>query len=132
MTSIIPETFHDLFKTRAFGHLATIMPDGTPQVTPVWVDFDGTNILINTARGRQKDRNMQRNRMVAVEVQDPENPYRYFTIRGPVIEISEGGAEEHIDQLAKKYTGEKYKWRSPGQVRVIYKIQPKYVFTSAR
>jgi PPOX class probable F420-dependent enzyme len=101
-------------------------------VTPVWVDYDGTNLLINTARGRQKDRNMQRNGMVAVEVQDPENPYRYITVRGPVIEISETGADEHIDQLAIKYTGEKYKWRSPGQIRVIYKINPQHVSTSAR
>jgi PPOX class probable F420-dependent enzyme len=132
MTQKIPDTFLDLFKKSAFGHLATIMADGTPQVTPVWVDYDGTNLLINTARGRQKDRNMQRNGMVAVEVQDPENPYRYITVRGPVIEISETGADEHIDQLAIKYTGEKYKWRSPGQIRVIYKINPQHVSTSAR
>jgi PPOX class probable F420-dependent enzyme len=128
----IPDEFLDLFKKRAFGHLATLMPDGTPQVTPVWVDYDGTHVLVNTARGRQKDRNMQRNKMVAVEVQDPENPYRYLAVRGPVIEITEEGADAHIDDLAIKYTGQKYKWRSPGQVRVIYKIAPKYITTSAR
>ncbi len=121
----ILSNYQDLFQKRAFGHLATIMPDGSPQVTPVWVDYDGKYILVNTARGRQKDLNMRRNPRVAIEVLDPENPYRYLMVRGKVVEATEEGADEHIDKLAKKYTGsDRYQNRRPGEVRVIYKIEP--------
>lgn len=124
----IPSNYQDLFQKRAFGHLATVMPDGSPQVTPVWVDYDGKYILINTARGRQKDLNMQRNPRVALEVLDPDNPYRYLLIRGKVVDATEEGADEHIDKLAKKYTGsDRYQNRRQGEVRVIYKIEPLFV-----
>ncbi len=126
----IPESHRDLFafEKRAFGHLATLMPDGSPQVTPVWIDFDGTHVLVNSARGRQKDRNMRRDPRVAIEVSDPENPYRYVQIRGRVVEITEEGADAHIDRLAKKYRGlDRYPNRRPGEVRVIYKILPERV-----
>jgi PPOX class probable F420-dependent enzyme len=126
----IPESHLDLFafEKRAFGHLATLMPDGSPQVTPVWIDFDGTHVLVNSARGRQKDLNMRRDPRVAIEVSDPENPYRYVQIRGRVVEITEEGADEHIDRLAKKYRGlERYPYRAPGEVRVLYKILPQRV-----
>lgn len=126
----IPTSHQDLFsfEKRAFAHLATLMPDGSPQVTPVWFDFDGTHILINSARGRQKDRNMRRDPRVAVEIMDPDNPYRYVQIRGQVVEITEEGADEHIDRLAKKYLGvDRYPHRRPGEVRVTYKILPVHV-----
>ena len=127
MSEIIPESFRDLFTKRAFGNLATLMPDGHPQVTPVWCDFDGTHVLVNSAKGRQKDRNMRRDARVAIALADPDNPYRYLEVRGRVMEITEQGASEHIDRMAKKYLGlDKYPYRQPGEVRVIYKIQPEH------
>jgi PPOX class probable F420-dependent enzyme len=128
----IPEKFRDLFDydKKAFAHVATLMPDGTPQVTPVWVDYDGTHIIINSARGRQKDKNLRRSPNVSLSIQDPGNPYRYLEVRGPVVEITEEGADEHIDKMAKKYMGvDRYPGRGPGEVRVIYKIEPQH-FTS--
>ena len=128
MADIIPEKYLDLFQKKAFAHLATINADGTPQVTPVWVDYNGTQILVNSARGRRKDKNMERNRAVALSMQDPDNPYRYLEVRGNVEEITEDGADEHIDKMAKKYMGvDKYPGRSPGEVRVLYKIKPERI-----
>jgi PPOX class probable F420-dependent enzyme len=125
MASIIPDQYVDLFQKRAFANLVTLMPDGSPQVTPVWIDFDGTHVLVNTARGRQKDKNMRRNERVALSILDPDNPYRYLEIRGKVAEITEGGADQHIDKMSKKYFGkDKYPYRRPGEVRVLYKIVP--------
>lgn len=125
MAQTIPDHYLDLFEKRAFAHLATLMPDGQPQVTPVWCDFDGQYILINSARGRQKDRNMRRDPRVTLCIQDPDNPYRYLEIRGRVVEITERGADAHIDRLAQKYLGvERYPYRQPGEVRVLYKIEP--------
>lgn len=130
MAGAIPDQFKDLFSKVAFAHLATLMPDGSPQVTPVWCDFDGTNVRVNSAKGRVKDKNMRRNKKVALSVQDPENPYRYLAMRGEVVEITEEGADAHIDSLAKKYLGkDKYPFREPGEVRVIYKIRPVNVHT---
>lgn len=124
----IPDRFRDLFQKRAFAHLATLMPDGSPHVSPVWVDFDGTYVVVNTVRGHQKDRNMQRDARVAVEIQDPDNPYRYVMIRGRVVKITEQGADAGIDKLAFKYLGqEKYPYRQPGMVRVICQIEPEHV-----
>lgn len=88
MAETIPEQYRDLFTKKAFAHLGTVMPDGTPQVTPVWCDFDGTYIRVNTAKGRVKDRNMRRNKKIAVTVTDPDNPYRYLAVRGEVEEIT--------------------------------------------
>ena len=125
MAGVIPEQYLDLFKSRAFANLATLMPDGSPQVTPVWVEFDGKHILVNSARGRQKDRNMKRNPSVSLAISDPRNPYRYLEVRGRVVEITEAGASEHIDKLAKKYLGvDEYPNRAPGEVRVMYKVEP--------
>lgn len=122
--STIPDKFRDLFEKKAFGHLATIMSDGTPQVTPVWCDFDGTYIRVNSAVGRVKDKNIRRNPNVAIALQDPDNPYRYVTVRGKVEQITLDGADAHIDSLAKKYIGQdRYPWRQ-GETRVIYKILP--------
>jgi PPOX class probable F420-dependent enzyme len=125
MAAIIPEKYRDLFAKVAFAHLATLMPDGTPQVTPVWVDYDGTHIRVNSAKNRVKDKTMRRKKEVALSIQDPENPYRYIAVQGTVVEITEDGADAHIDALAKKYLGkDKYPFRQPGEVRVIYKIRP--------
>jgi PPOX class probable F420-dependent enzyme len=131
MAAQIPDKYMDLLtEKRAFANLATLMPDGDPQVTPVWFDWDGTYVRVNSARGRQKDRNMRRAQNVALAIQDPDNPYRYIAIRGPVVEITEEGADAHIDSLAKKYTGaERYPGRQPGEVRVTYKIRPDHVTT---
>ena len=113
-----------------FAHLASLMSDGSPQVTPVWVDYDGTHIRFNTAKGRVKDRNLRRNPKVALAILDPDNPYRYLQVRGRVADITESGADAHIDSLAKKYLGQdKYPYRQPGEVRVIYKIAPDRVQT---
>lgn len=124
----IPDKYLDLFDKRAFAHLATLMPDGSPQVTPVWVDFDGIFVLVNSAKGRQKDLNMKRDGRVAISILDPDDPYRYLQVRGHVVEITDQGADAHIDKMAKKYLGKDiYPNRTPGMVRLIYKIKPEKV-----
>lgn len=125
MPTQVPDKYKDLFKKKAFANLSTLNADGSPQVTPVWVDFDGKHVRINSARGRVKDKNIRRDPRVALSIQDPDNPYRYLEVRGKVSEITEKGADEHIDSLAQKYLGvPKYPHRSPGEVRVLYKIEP--------
>jgi PPOX class probable F420-dependent enzyme len=124
----IPEKYLDILQKKSFAQLATLMPDGSPHVAPVWVDFDGTYILINTAKGRVKDRNMRRDPRVGMDLLDPDNPYRHLSIRGRVAEVTEKGADEQIDRMAKKYMGQDhYPYRGPGEVRVIYKIEPQAV-----
>ncbi len=123
----IPDKVHDLFEKPIVCALATLMPDGQPQVTPVWCDYDGQYVRINTARGRQKDRNMTKRAKVTVLLIDPANPYHWVEVRGHIADITEDGAEAHIDQLARKYTGHDYANRQPGQVRVLYKIVPEKV-----
>jgi len=133
MPSAIPENFEDLFQKKAFANLVTLMPGGSPQVTPVWCDYDGTHVLINTARGRLKDRNMERDPRVAMSILDPDNPYRYMEIRGKVTEITEKGADDHINRMAKKYLDKDvYPFRKPTEVRVIYKISPDRVLTRGK
>lgn len=130
MPSTIPQGFQDLLQKKAFAHLATLMSDGSPQVTPVWFDFDGSHIRVNSAKGRVKDKNMRQRGHVALAIQDPENPYRYLAVRGRVEEITEAGADAHIDSLAKKYLGQdQYPYRKQGEVRVIYKIRPERIST---
>jgi PPOX class probable F420-dependent enzyme len=125
MGKAIPEGHKDLLDSKALAHLATLMPDGRPQVTPVWCDFDGTHVRINSAKGRRKDRNMRADPRVALSLADPENPYRYLEIRGRIVEITEEGADEHIDALAMKYLGvESYPNRRQEEVRVMYRIEP--------
>jgi len=125
MSQVIPDKYRDLFTKRAFASLGTLMPDGSPQVTPVWCDLEGDLVVVNTAKGRQKDKNMRRDPRVALAIIDPENPYRYLEIRGRVVEITEQGATEHIDKMAKKYLGvDKYPYRQANEVRVMLKIQP--------
>jgi PPOX class probable F420-dependent enzyme len=121
----IPESHKDLFAKAAFASLATVGRDGIPHVTPVWCDFDGTHVLVNTARGRKKTRNLERNKNVALAIMDPQNPYRYLGIQGRVVDMTEAGADAHIDKMAKKYLGkDKYPYRAPGEVRVLVKIAP--------
>ncbi|HBY09350.1 MAG TPA: PPOX class F420-dependent oxidoreductase [Chloroflexi bacterium] len=121
----IPEKFQDLFadETKAFLFLATTMSDGSPQVTPVWFNTDGEHILINSAKGRTKDRNMRSHPRVAVAIADPANPYRYIQLRGEVVEITEVGGREHINALSLKYRGEAVYSGSPEETRVTYKIR---------
>jgi PPOX class probable F420-dependent enzyme len=128
MAAAIPATHTDLFNKRAFANLATLNADGTPQVTPVWVDWDGTHLWVNTARGRVKDRNLRRHPHVALSIADPDNPYRYLGIQGRVAKITEDGADAHIDKMAKKYLDkDKYPFRAPGEVRVLFAIEPEKV-----
>ena len=126
MTRSIPAAFRDLLDEKTpLAHLATVMPDGSPQVSPVWFDVEGDRIRINSARGRAKDRNMERDARVALSIVDPDNAYRCVMIRGRVVEITESGADAHIDALTKKYLGlDSYPFRQPGQTRVIYVVQP--------
>ena len=111
-----------------FVNLATLMKDGSPQVTPVWVDFDGKHVLVNSEQKRVKVRNMKRDPRVGVAVFDMANPYNFIEIRGRVVDITTDGAADHIDKMAKKYMGQdKYPFNGPGDVRVIIKIEPEKV-----
>ncbi len=126
----VSQNFLDLFQKKAFAQLATLMADGSPQVSPVWCDFDGQNVLINTAKGRTKDRNMRRDPRVSLDIMDPDNPYRHLSIRGRVVDITEQGADDHIDKMAKKYLNlDRYPNRQAGEVRVVFKIAPDRAFT---
>lgn len=120
-----PETFRDLIddRVKAFLYLATTMPDGSPQVTPVWFDTDGVHILINTNEGRVKDRNMKARPRVAMTIQDPADRYRYLGVRGEVVAYTREGADEHINKLSLKYDEEPWKTK-PDQRRIIFKIKP--------
>ena len=123
---MIPQTHLDLFSgKKAFASLATVMPDGSPQVTPVWFDYADGKIRVNTARGRVKSRTLKEGAHVALAILDPENPYRYIQIRGTVVSETEQGADAQIDALAKKYLGQdKYPFRQAGEVRVTFEIEP--------
>lgn len=116
------------FRKPNFGHLATLEPDGSPQVTPVWIDVDGDHILINTAKGRKKVRNIERDPRVSVEVVEQDNPYSMLSVQGTVVGMTTDGADEHIDAMSKKYLGQdSYPFRQPGEERLIMRIQPEKV-----
>lgn len=120
--------FKKLLEEPAYCQIATLMPDGSPQITQVWVGTDGEHILINTALGRQKTRNVERDARVAVQVIDPANAWRYAAIRGKVVDITTEGADAHIDALAKKYLNvDSYPMRNPAETRVILKIAPEKI-----
>jgi len=122
----IPDQYLDLLQAKkAFANLATLMRDGSPQVTPVWFDYTAGVVRVNTAKGRVKARKLNSGSPVALAIMDPDNPYRYLQIRGRVRRVLEEGADAHIDALAKKYLGkDKYPFRQPGEVRVMYEIEP--------
>jgi hypothetical protein len=125
-STTVPEKFLPvLTEKKALAHLATVMPDGSPQVTPVWFFYDKGRFVVNTARGRVKDRNMKKNAHVALSITDPDNPYSHIAVRGKIVHTTEQGADANIDALAKKYLGkDKYPFRQPGEVRVMYEIEP--------
>ncbi len=128
MSATLSEGVKKLFREPNYGHMATLMPDGSPQVSPVWVDVDGDRILVNSAEGRSKPRNVRRDARVAISIYNQENPYSSAFIRGRVVEITHEGADEHIDKLAKKYLGQdKYPYHQPGDQRVILVIEPEHV-----
>lgn len=130
MSKVIPAAFADLLDATTLAILATVMPDGSPQATPVWFSRDGDDILINSARGRAKDRNMRREPRVALTIVDPANPYRYIEVRGQVTAITVDGADAHIDELARAYLNvPEYPYRTPGEIRVTYRIRPEHVTT---
>lgn len=130
MAKSIPATHTDIVEKPSYAHLTTLMPDGSPQASPVWIDRKGDKVVVNSARGRVKDKNMRRDPRVAISLTDPDDPYRFLLIRGSVVEITEDGADEHIDAMAKKYLGkDKYPFRAPGEVRVLYFIEPTSVVT---
>jgi PPOX class probable F420-dependent enzyme len=122
----IPAGFADLMDNpRAFAHLATVSPNGAPQVTPVWFDMIGGTVRVNSARGRVKTRNMVEGAKVALSILDPDNAYRYIQVRGTVTRATEEGGDAHIDALAKKYLGkDSYPFRQAGEIRVIFEITP--------
>ncbi|WP_459192774.1 PPOX class F420-dependent oxidoreductase [Halosimplex sp. J119] len=129
----IPEEYHDLFEKQTFAHFATLTPDGFPHVTPVWVDYDpdSERVLINTARGRRKERNLEQNSKVGVSMTDPEDPYRFLSVTGEVTALTEEGAPDHIDELAHRYMGvDEYPNDDPNSgARVIVEIRPDEVYT---
>jgi PPOX class probable F420-dependent enzyme len=122
----IPAQYLDLLQhKKAFANLATKMPDGSPQVTPVWFDYTNGMIRVNTAKGRVKARNMPEGAPVALAIMDPENPYRFIQIRGRVKRVTAAGADDHINALTKKYLGQdKYPYASAEETRLIFEIEP--------
>jgi PPOX class probable F420-dependent enzyme len=130
MSQTISESHYDLLDGPVVVMLATLMPDGQPQVTPVWCDRHDNQIWVNSAAGRQKDQNMRHNERVTVAALDPENPYRYLEVRGRVVEIVEGQpAFDHIHKLSHDYFARPYTFNDPDEQRVIYKIEPLHVNT---
>lgn len=129
-TNTLSPEVREFLATRCYVHLATLMADGSPQVSPVWAETDGDLIVVNSAAGRVKDQNIKRDARVALSATHPDDPFRALMIRGRVVKVTEDGAEDGIDRLARKYIGgERYEWRRPGEVRVAYYIQPETVKT---
>ena len=121
--SVLTPGIRALFEGKNFAHLATVMPDGSPQVSVVWVSLDGDNILVNTAEGRVKPKNVRRDPRIAISICDQENPYRSAAVQGEVVEIRSEGAAEHIDKLAKKYTGaDRYPADRNGRLIFVIKV----------
>ena len=124
----LPEQLADLLRRPSLCFITTLMPDGAPQITETWADTDGKHVVINTVRGHQKVRNIERDPRVAVAIADPENPSRYFAVRGRVLEVTEHGAVEHIEELAQRYLGGPYPWfGGRDQVRLILRIEAEKV-----
>ena len=128
----IPDSFRDFFDRPVLAHLATVMPDGSPQVTPVWIGEADGLLLVNTIIGRQKDRNLGEQVRVALTMVDPDDPYRYMQVRGVVIAATTDGAEKNIDQLSLRYTGVPYPRHDPTRPRKLFKIKPTRVIYQER
>ena len=127
-TNQITEPVAKLLEGRNLAFVATLMKDGWPQITPTWVDIEDGKILVNTAEGRLKQKNISRDGRIAISVADQNNPYHMVTVRGRVVEQTNEGADEHVDKLAKKYLGvEKYPLHSPNEKRIIIKIKPERI-----
>ncbi len=127
-TGQLPQQAKSILDKKTFAHLATLMPDGSPQVTPVWVDYEGDFVVVNTAEGRTKPRNLRNDPRVALAATDPDNPYEAVIVRGRVVEMTHEDADEHIDAMAKKYLDQdKYPFRQKGEQRVKVFIQPESV-----
>ena len=121
----IPAEAKHLLGGKNFAHVATLMPDGAPQVSPVWIDEEDGVVVFNTAEGRLKPKNLRQDDRVAISITNPENPYESVLIRGKAVELTHEGADEHIDALAKRYMGvDEYPMRQPGEERVIVKVEP--------
>ncbi len=125
----IPEKFRDLMTKKAFANVATVMADGSPQVTPVWFDYTNGKIRVNTAKGRVKARTMTQGAKVAVAIMDPDNAYRYIQVRGSVARVTEEGGNQHIDALSQRYLGKPYPYHQPNDVRITIEITPESVDT---
>jgi PPOX class probable F420-dependent enzyme len=124
----IPDEAKHLFEGKDFAHLATINPDGSPQVSPVWIGLDGGLVTFNTAEGRVKTNNLHRDGRVAISIHAQDNPYENVVIQGKVVEITPEGADDDIDVLAKRYLdADSYPFRQPGEERVIVKVEPQKV-----
>jgi len=121
----IPDDYHDLFETQTFAHVGTLLPSGAPHVTPTWIDYDPADerLLVNTERGRQKERNVARNPQVGVSMLDPDDPYRYLSVVGEVDAVTTEGARAHIDELAQRYWGRDYRETDIQTERVILRIR---------
>ncbi|MEU7868995.1 PPOX class F420-dependent oxidoreductase [Dactylosporangium sp. NPDC049140] len=124
----LPDGLRELLERNSLCYLTTLMPDGSPQITQTWADTDGKHVLINTVRGHQKVRNIERDARVAVAIGDPAESRRYFQVRGRVVSVTEEGAAEHIDVLAQRYLGGPYPWfGGRDQVRLLLTIEPEHI-----
>ncbi|HUY20015.1 MAG TPA: TIGR03618 family F420-dependent PPOX class oxidoreductase [Candidatus Binataceae bacterium] len=123
--AVIPTKYDDLLTDKvAFANLATVLKDGTPQVTPIWFEYADGKFKLNTAKGRVKARTLKPGAVIAMAIAEPANPYRYVQVRGRVTEVTEKGAREHIDKLSQKYLGKPYPHSQPGEVRVMAMVEP--------
>lgn len=120
----LTELAKSLIDGKNFACVATLMPDGSPQVAPLWIERDGDTVVINTTITRQRYKNLQRDPRIGVTVFDMANPYVNVVIWGKVVEMTQSGAEEHIDKLSMKYSGKKYPYHEPHSPRVIVRIEP--------
>lgn len=125
---MLSERDRKILESQNFASVATLMPDGSPHVSTIWIDLDGDDVLFNTAERRVKTDNIRRDPRVAISVFDQRDPYEQVVIRGTVVDITRDGADDHIDRLAKKYLGvDSYPWRDPGEQRVIVRVRPDHV-----
>ena len=123
----IPAEYQDLFEKRSFAVVATLLPDGAAHVVPTWVDLDAGHVVVNTVRGSRKDKNVRRDPRITLAIADPDNPYRYLSVRGEVVARRESGARKHLDTMAERYTGEASYPGPAGDDRVVLEIRPDHV-----